>query len=1022
MSACGSACGCGGGSPPSGTAARKEREHWRSLEQLAGAVEARAFLEREFPVGASEPPEGIDRRSFVQLLGATLSLAGLAACRKPVEQIVPYVTPPEELVPGIAQRYATTMPFGLTGYGLVVESHEGRPTKIEGNELHPATRGGSSAQMQAAILGLYDPDRSRQVVQRVAAPAALENRAWSDFVDAWKALEDGYLASGGAGLAVLALPSSSPTLFRLAGAARQRFPQLRWATWEPVSEENSLAGAALLTGRPLRPSFDLRAARVLVSLDADLFLGESDAVSYARDFAEGRRLKSESDSMNRLWVVESALTSTGAMADHRLPLASGQVGVFTIALASALAAAGVTLELPPGIPAMAPPQVPPTWLAALAKDLAANAGRSLVVAGRDQPPAVHALALAINGALGNVGTTVVLREPVDLLTPSTTELTGLVGALRDGAISTLIILGGNPVYDAPADLRFEAALAKVGNIVHLGLAADETAERAHWHLPEAHFLEAWGDCRAADGSASVVQPLIEPLFGGKSAVELLRLIATGEEQSGHDAVWESWSVLLSPVLSAEDPFAFDNALNRVLHDGLFSGSAIEPAAATPFSPLSAELLGALQESGGDSTDSLELVFRPSPATHDGRFANVGWLQELPDAMSKMAWGNAALLAPRTAARLGLANEDGVRLKVGSAAVELPVWIVPGQAEESVVVHLGYGRLAAGRVGTGVGANVYPLRSSAQLGFAAGATLEPSGQRHRIAQTQDHGSMEGRPIVREASLEEWRREPRFAAEMVEVPHSAPLWEQHKYDTGPQWAMTVDLNVCTGCNACVLACQSENNVPIVGHEQVRRGREMHWLRLDRYFSGTPEQPEVVFQPVPCMQCENAPCEQVCPVAATTHTEDGLNAMVYNRCIGTRYCSNNCPYKVRRFNFFNYTKDTPELLKMAANPDVTVRSRGVMEKCTYCVQRIQSARIDAKMAERPLADGDIKTACQQACPTRAIVFGDLRDPEAQVNERKESSRNYVLLAELGNKPRTSYLARIRNPHPDLSPAVEA
>jgi molybdopterin-containing oxidoreductase family iron-sulfur binding subunit len=405
--------------------------------------------------------------------------------------------------------------------------------------------------------------------------------------------------------------------------------------------------------------------------------------------------------------------------------------------------------------------------------------------------------------------------------------------------------------------------------------------------------------------------------------------------------------------------------------------------------------------------------------HDGRFANIGWLQELPDAMSKLTWGNAALLSPKTATRLGLGNEDGARLSLGGIELELPVWIVPGQAEDTVVVALGYGRRAAGRVGSGVGVDVYPLRHSAHLGFASGATITPAGTRHKLAQTQDHGSMEGRPIVREATLDEWREDPHFAEEMVEIPESAPLWKQHQYSEGPQWAMTIDLNSCTGCNACVIACQSENNVPIVGHEQVRRGREMHWLRLDRYYSGKPDEPEVVFQPVPCMQCENAPCEQVCPVAATVHTADGLNAMVYNRCIGTRYCSNNCPYKVRRFNFFNYTKDTPELLKMAANPDVSVRSRGVMEKCTYCVQRIQRARVDAKMAERPLADGDVKTACQQTCPTQAIVFGDLRDPESQVNERKERSRNYVLLAELGNKPRTSYLARIRNPHPELGEA---
>ncbi len=1034
-SSCGPGCGCGAKTEPQESVWGR-REHWRSLEQLAGSPESQAFLEREFPVGASELPEGIDRRTLVQLLGASLALAGAAGCRRPVENIVPYVSPPEEMIPGIAKHYATTMPFGTDGYGLLVESHEGRPTKIEGNELHPATAGSASAQMQASILGLYDPDRSRHVIERTAAPASgaeknaetekpeaastegAGKKTWADFVTAWKTLEAGHLENGGAGLAVLAPSSSSPTLFRLAGVLKERFPQVHWATWEPVSDENAMAGAAMIAGvagQPLKISYDLGAAKVIVSLDADLFLGESGAVAHARGFAAGRRLASEKDSMNRLWVVESAHTTTGAMADHRLALASRQIGPFALALGRALAAAGVAVALPDGGQG-AIPGVPPRWIEAIAKDLAANPGAGVVVAGRHQPPAVHAVALAINAALGNVGTTVLAREPKDVLAPSTADLAALVAAMNGGQVSTLIVASGNPCFDAPADFGFDKAIGKIQTVIHLGLSVDETAPHAGWHVPEAHFLEGWGDCRAADGTASVVQPLIEPLFGGKSAIELIGLLATGEETSGHDLVQETWKTLLPATADAADPdLAFETSFNKVLHDGLLADSATPPtglsAAAVP-----AEAFDALS---APVAAGLELSFRPSPAVYDGRFANIGWLQELPDAVTKITWGNAALLAPKTAERLKLGNEDGVRVSVGGATVELPVWIVPGQAEETVVVHLGYGRTAAGRIGNGVGGNVYPLRQSAALGFATGAKLEASGKRHRIAQTQEHGSMEGRPIVREASLEEWRREPHFAPEAVEVPKSEPLWEQHKYDTGPQWGMSIDLNSCTGCNACVVACQSENNVPIVGHEQVRRGREMHWLRLDRYFSGTPEQPEMVFQPMPCQQCENAPCEQVCPVAATVHTAEGLNAMVYNRCIGTRYCSNNCPYKVRRFNFFNYTKDTPELLAMAANPDVTVRSRGVMEKCTYCVQRIQRGKIDAKMAERPLKDGDVRTACQQTCPTQAISFGDIRNPEAQVVERKANSRNYVLLEELGNKPRTSYLARIKNPHPDLAEA---
>jgi molybdopterin-containing oxidoreductase family iron-sulfur binding subunit len=970
---------------------------WRSLEELAGDPRALAFRERELPAGAADPPAGIDRRALVQLLGATLSLAGLAACRRPVEKIVPFVTPPEELLPGVPKRYATTMPAGLGGYGLLVESHEGRPTKIEGNELHPATRGATSARMQAALLGLYDPDRSRYPLRRATPGAAPERASWADFVAAWKALDERHLAAGGAGLAVLAPASSSPTLFRLARAARERFPAMRWATWEPVSDANAVAGAALVAGRPLRPLLDLSAARVIVSLDADLFLGESEAVRHARGFAAGRRIEGDDGDVNRLWTVESALTTTGAMADHRLAIASSAVGTFTIALAAALAARGVDVGLPAGLTATPPAGVPPRWLAALADDLAAHRGRGAIVAGRDQPPAVHALALALDAALGNLGTTVTLREPVDLLVPSTEELASLVVAIGDGEVSTLVALGGNPVYDAPADLGFAAALARVETVIHLGHAADETAERAHWHLPEAHFLEAWGDCRAADGTASVVQPLVEPLFGGKSAIELLQLVASGDEGRGHAAVRETWTGLLP----ADDPLAFE----RVLHDGLLAGSAPPPVEVGLLTPLSGDLLAELATREAEASGALELVFRPSPAVHDGRDANAGWLQELPDAVTKLTWGNAALLAPATAARLGVGNEELVRLRSGGAEVELPAWIVPGQAEETVVVHLGYGRRAAGRIGTGVGADVYPLRRSDALGFAAGATLEPTGQRRALAQTQDHGAMEGRDLVREATVAEWKGSPAAA------PPPLPAGD------GPQWAMTIDLDVCTGCNACVVACQSENNVAVVGPDEVRRGRELHWLRVDRYFTGPPEAPTIAFQPVPCMHCESAPCETVCPVAATQHTSDGLNAMIYNRCVGSRACANHCPYKVRRFNFFESTSATPETLRLAANPNVTVRARGVMEKCTYCVQRIQAAKIEAKLAERPLADGDVRTACQQSCPSEAIVFGDLADPASRVRAEKTGGRSYDLLAELGTRPRTSYLVRLRNPHPGLA-----
>ena len=1014
------------------------RTYWRSLAQIEERPEFHAALHREFPEGASELPEGVTRREMMQLLGASLSLAGLAGCRRPVEEIVPYVKAPEEIVPGIPRYYATTMPFRRSAYGLIVESHEGRPTKIEGNPAHPSTLGASSSRVQASVFGLYDPDRSPSITNQGV------RKSWKDFATAWAQISEAHAADGGAGLAVISESFSSPTLARLASELRERYPRMQWATYDAVSDENRLAGLRQAAGRDVDLMLRFDRASVILCLDADPLLTDPEMIRHAQGFAAGRRAGASGgpstlrdpqggpepsrgatgsgQAMNRLYAVEAVYSLTGAMADHRLRLESRQIGPFVAALAARVApAAGGGSQ-----PGAALPGVDPRWIDALAKDLLAHRGKGLIVAGERQPAAVHAAVCALNTALGNTGTTVSYYETKDAALPSVASLASLVSAMNAGAIKTLVVLGGNPVFDAPADLDFASAMAKVPQSIALGHTVDETSAKATWHIPRAHYLESWGDARAVGGTLSVVQPLILPLFGGRSPVEVLGLMASGQDRPGYDIVRETWASILGD--------GFDGKWNKVLHDGLLAGSELpEVAPGGGGQPLAAAPAAA---------SGLEVVFVASPALHDGRFANDGCLQELPDPLTKLTWDNPALVSPKTAESLGVANEDVVRLDYSGRSLELPVWIVPGMADGVVALTLGYGRSRAGRIGSGVGFDTFKVRGSKAPGFDTGASLSRRGGRYALSATQNHGSMEGRPIVRESTLAELRSEsaakpaepgghgedsghaakggggvPSALGVFPENPHHFSLWKEHAYDRGHQWGMTIDLNACIGCNACMTACQSENNVPVVGKAQVSMGREMHWLRVDRYFSGEPAgSPEVVFQPVPCMHCEDAPCEQVCPVAATVHDGEGLNSMVYNRCIGTRYCSNNCPYKVRRFNFFNFTKDTPDILKLAMNPDVTVRARGVMEKCTYCTQRINRVKIDARLAGRDLRDGDVKTACQQACPASAIEFGDIRDASSRVAKAKADPRNYALLAELNTKPRTTYLAKVRNPNPDL------
>jgi molybdopterin-containing oxidoreductase family iron-sulfur binding subunit len=1017
-------------------------QYWRSLDHLADTPEFQAIVQREFPEHASEMTNPITRRNFLSLMGASLAFAGLAGCRRPVEKIIPYVVKPEEIVPGVAQRFATALPFGTTAYGLVVTTHEGRPTRVDGHPAHPGSLGAAHAFMQASILNLYDPDRSKTVLKEG------KESSWPDFVSAWRDLYAAYIKDQGAGLAVLSESFASPTLARLRGEFLRAFPRARWATYEPVSDENIFEGLRLATGTPLQPVYRYDRAKVILSLEADLLYSGTDSVSAARGFSNGRRIKTEQDSMNRLYVAESTFTVTGSAADHRLRLPSGHVTALAVAVARELTAEGAAVEGVSGVDVPSGIALDRAWIQAVAKDLVRARGAGIVVAGYQQPPEVHALVYAMNRALQNEGSTMVYREIKDASLPNRSELAALVHDMNSANVTSLVILGGNPAYDAPADLNFGSALSNVRTTIHFSTHADETSRLCLWHVPQSHFLESWGDVRAADGTLSVVQPMVEPLFGAHSSIELLSLLTTGTEVSGYESVRATWSSYFKAA-------NFEQDWRRVLHDGLLADSAL-PAVSPKVN--GAAIAGALKAPMAavslPGLDNMEIVFRPSASTFDGRYANNGWLQELPDPITKVAWDNVALISATTAKELKLSQglRDGqnyqpmLRLQYQGREIDMPIWIQPGQADYTVTVALGYGRRAAGRIGDGVGVNAYALRTSTAPYFDGGLRVARLDRTYPIASVQDHGGLEtetlasneiGRrapTILREASLEQYRKNPDFASNDVVLPgfkdlkdkdgEPVSIYDAHAYDKGYQWGMSIDLNACIGCNACTVACQSENNIPVVGKEQVLMGREMHWIRLDRYYKGAVDDPDVAFQPVACQHCENAPCEQVCPVAATVHDKEGLNVMVYNRCVGTRYCANNCPYKVRRFNFLEFNpgtsgfvqEDGPEILKLAKNPDVTVRMRGVMEKCTYCVQRISGARIAAKKERREIRDGEVVTACQQTCPTQAIVFGNLNDPESRVARIKKANRDYELLAELNVRPRTSYLARLRNPNPDL------
>ena len=979
-------------------AAKRDQQPWRSLDELAEGEALPTFGQRALPFFTAAWHDPVSRRHFLQLMGASLALAGLNACtRQPEERIVPYARSPEALLPGQPLFFATALPLSGFATGVLAESHMGRPTKIEGNAQHPASLGATDVFMQAAVLSLYDPDRSQTVQQ------AGRVRTWNTLLTVLQSALEAQRLTAGAGLRILTETVTSPTLAQQLQQLRTLFPQALWHQYEPVGRDAARAGARLAFGEDVQTTYRLDQAQVVLALEADVLASGPGHLAYARTFMRHRQVWQGQATMHRLYVVESTPSLTGASADHRLPLRASEIAGFARAVAQALGG-----DTPPG-----PSSPYATWVTAIAQDLQQHRGTSLVVAGEAQPPLVHALAHAINHGLGNVGQTVLYTDPVEAdPVDQVASLQQLVSDMAAGKVELLVILGGNPVYTAPADLHFPEHLPKVKLRVHLGLYDDETSALCHWHVPEAHALETWSDGRAYDGTVSLMQPLIAPLYGGKSAHELLAVLMGQSERTSYQIVREYWQ----NQYRGDD---FATFWHTTLHDGVMAGTALPPRTPT----YRGEEVAALTASMGSAPvpQTLELVFRPDATLWDGRFANNGWLQELPEPLTKLTWDNAALVSPATAERLTLRNGDVIELRYEGRMVQAPVWIAPGQADGMVALALGYGRWRAGRLGTGVGANAYALRTSRTLWFATGLEVRPTGARHTLATTQHHHSMEGRHLVRVGTLEQFVAQPQFVHDMA---HAAAkplsLHPTHTYE-GYAWGMAIDLSTCLGCNACTIACQAENNIPIVGKDEVARGREMHWIRIDRYYHGGLDNPATYHQPVPCMHCENAPCEVVCPTAATVHSDEGLNDMVYNRCIGTRYCANNCPYKVRRFNFLQYADyDTPSL-KLLHNPDVTVRTRGVMEKCTYCVQRITAARIAAEKADRPIRDGEVITACQAACPTQAIVFGNVNDPQSQVAQMQASPLNYGLLAELGTRPRTTYLARLRHPNSALEEKTE-
>lgn len=1050
--------------------------YWRSLDELVETPGFQQKIEREFPDGASNL-NGVDRRHFFKLMAASFALGGMGlatGCRRPEANILPYGKSVEGIIPGMPQYYATSFPVRGAAMPLLAETHQGRPTKLEGNPTYAPYGGASSLLAQASILDLYDPDRATTHTQDGAAISAVAAR------DELSAISKGAVANGGAGLAILAETSSSPSRARLVKSLKSKFPKAIWAEYDAVTELPPAAAAKAAFGKSVKPIYRFAKAKRIVAIDADFFHAESGALGYSRDFAKGRKVKSAHDPMNRLYSVESTFTLTGSMADHRLRLASSHMLGFVAALAAKVTGNAAVARLAKGLEFKDQEQ----WLDACAKDLVDHRGECLVVAGAHQSAQVHALAYAINAFLSNIGKTI---DFVEVPENKAASLSDLSVAAQAGKLDTLIVLGGNPAYSAPGDLDFAGIANAANKVVRYGYYVDETSALADVHITATHYLESWGDARTADGTIVPVQPMILPLFDGLTELEVVARLAGQAEVDPYQTVFETISDL------SKGAGSYEAAFRKFLHDGLIKNSAYKIARVSYDQSSVASLFVEAPAFEALSAENLEVRFTTDHKMDDGRYANNGWLQECPDPITKISWDNAILVSPRLGAELGI--EPGgaaiqvarkelsefqqgkekafmAEVTVNGVTVKGPVHIQPGLSNWTVVLPLGYGRKVSGRVGQGTGFDFYPARTAANQEFATGASIKILDERFLLANQQEHWSMEGRDIVREANYsgeDGYQEHPNFvdefgieshapanlgkdkdmplAAVASDTPRGNSLYESPDFKGLHQWGMSIDLNTCIGCNACVVACQAENNIPIVGKQQVMKGREMHWIRLDRYYSDgkadggafggegnkeIPEDPQASLMPVACMQCELAPCEVVCPVNATVHDDEGLNTMAYNRCIGTRYCANNCPYKVRRFNFFDWNdrplnelylgplgeKGMPELVKMVKNPDVTVRMRGVMEKCTYCTQRIQQAKIAQKSKARDSADviipdGTIKVACQQVCPVDAIEFGNIKDPESAVSKAKAREQDYALLGYLNIRPRTTYLGKLRNPN---------
>ncbi len=972
---------------------RARPQYWRSLAEYEGEELEGARPPAEEPQAIDqEMPSEESRRRFLSLMAASIGFGGLTACtRQPAEFIVPYVEPPEKAIPGKPQFFATALPVNGIAEGVLVESHLGRPTKVEGNPDHPASLGATSVLSQASVLDLYDPDRARTITYRG------DPRSWEAFLHALSTTLEPVRARRGEGFRILTETVISPSLGDRIQAVLEALPEARWHQWDPAGGHSARAGAQIAFGRPVNTYYRLENADVVVALDSDFLACGPGSTRYAHDFALRRRRGGRMD-MNRLYAIESAMTATGGKADHRLPLRYAGVEAFARELFEAVTGPGGSAGT-----RFAP------WTAAIARDLLAHRGACAVIPGEHQSPAVHALAHAINAALGNAGRTVIYTDPLEVRPEDqNASLRSLAEDLNSGKVEALLILGGNPVYNAPADLDFGAKLRKAKFSAHAGLHEDETSAACQWHVPESHFLEDWGDTRAFDGTVSIIQPLILPLYDSHSYLPLLEAIVSFPGRPPYDIVRSYW-------MGRSGSPDFEAWWRKVLHDGLIQGSAL-PQIRPALRPTAASAAPPAAPGG------LEIVFRPDPYVVDGKYANNTWLQELPRPMTKLTWDNAVMLSPATARRLQVRAQDLVELRRAGRSVRGSVWIQPGHPDESVTVHLGFGRTRSGRAGNGAGFSAYTIRTTDALWSAGDLEIHKTGLTYPLATTQMQQWFEGHHPIISDTVGRYRSDPDFVQKTVEEPApEVTIYPRWVY-SGYAWGMSIDLTACVNCQACVIACQAENNIPVVGKQQILQRRGMHWLRVDTYYEGGEESPTAHYQPVPCMQCETAPCEVVCPVQATNHSSDGLNDMVYNRCVGTRYCSNNCPYKVRRFNFFLFQDWVTESIKLQRNPDVTVRSRGVMEKCTYCVQRIREADIRSRIENRYIADGEVQTACQQVCPTQAIVFGDINQKSNKVARLKAEKLNYALLGETNTRPRTTYLAELRNPNPELSEVPHA